>query len=833
MKISPKKILIYLFSTVFITNFLTPLSVYALSPEQKSLYDQGVNYYDIETNCNFDRSLPNNSTNNKVYIMGDSYSVGIDATLTKDLNSANYDVVGKNEDNAGTISSNGDGEGTPAIDALDKDKAKIAEAGSMTILLGTNRDDYENDIPKFMDKLKNINTDIKVYWMTIGYRIPSDAQLKERNDVITTNAKKYGYEIVDWFSVYQNNKSLIKGDDIHPTTEGYQKLSKLFIDAMGKYNPDNSSSTSPSNKFMNTNKNQPPKKRVWTFLTSPDGLGLTAVQAAAVMGNFQQESGINPKAGSLGSAYGLGQWQGSRLTSMQAYADRKGKDISDLDLQLNNVKRELLSNDFNFMFKLLKKQTDIIKATVIFHGSSGVGSFTVPELEGNRGFESSGDSLSFIKEVRGGYAKGFYKEFTGTDPGSLAPDQNNGSNDQCLCSSKTTNQPVIFLDPGHSGKDINGIDPITGIRDHDYPNIPEIDDAWDVAQTVKKDLEKDGYKVVLSKDSARETSNFRTKSSKADSAKADLAISIHTDPGLPNTGWITIPKVGQYRTAENGNKVEYKDSSAADISKKDAEIFKTARQKNEGNDIIMKDISLEGRPGLAPGNIPLIMLMSKTPWVYLEKKSGNGGLSSDKKKDYAESIKDGVKASLPLEDATSTSVGDCSGTNPNSGSIVDKILEYAWEDGRDVQSPAKPQYVKDTKIAADQGKYTGAYAEKGLFTDCGAFVTRVMQNTVDPKYGGGSFTYYQEQYLKEHKEKYTALGPQKDTTKLQPGDIAIVNKGGGLGGDGHTFFYTGKINKEWKGNGASASGYDYVPRANNVYFIDPLGRGQYLWFRYK
>lgn len=830
-----KKCLIVFTALLLITNYIFIGTAAALSDEQRSLYNKGINYYDIDGGCTIDNSLPNTSNNNKVYIVGDSYSVGIDQVMTKDLNDANYKVIGRNEDNAGTITSNGGDGGTPAIEAIDNDKDKIVEAGSMIVLLGTNPGDYQNDIPKFVNKIKDINKDIKLYWMTIGYRKASAADLKTRNEIIKNLSQQYDYSIVDWREVQSKDDNLISSDNVHPTDKGYKELSNLFIEALGKYHEDSRSSTSTSDKYMNTNKNQSNKKRIWSFLTSPNGLGMTGIQAAAIMGNLQHESGLNPNSQGSGS-YGIAQWTGTRKTALENFAAKNNTDSSDLDAQLNNLKRELLGSEFKFMFNLLKKQVDIIKATVIFHGSSGLSppKFTVPELEGHRGFESSGDDLSFVKNVRGGYAKGFYKSFKGSEPGSTS--SSSSTSDQCLCTTKQPTTPVVFLDPGHSGEDINGIDAATGIRDHDYPNVPEINDVWDVAQIAQKDLKKDGYTVVLSKQNAQETSNLRTKSSKADSSGADIAVSIHTDPNLPNTGWITIPKVGQFRETEDGKKIKYNNVDTAKISEKYAIKFKDNRRDREGQDVVMKDISLSGRSGLAGGNIPLIMLFSDTPWIYLEKKSGNGGLSKAQKEDYAKSIVKSVKSSLPIDsNANDRSVESCSASGSGSGDIVDKILEYAWEDGRLVGAgggAAKPAYMKDTKIAKNEGKYVGANAGDGnLFTDCGAFTTRVMQNTVDPKYGNRGPTPSQQQYLKENPEKYEALGPQNNTTKLEPGDIAIVNLGSGNGDDGHTFFYTGKINADWKGNGASASGTKLVPHASNVYFSDY--RGQYLWFRYK
>jgi N-acetylmuramoyl-L-alanine amidase len=831
-----KKTFLVLLVAVYSLAIFTPVAVFAqdtsVEETTQDLIRRDINYYDpgINDQCTTNSSDPNNVSNNKVFLIGDSYSVGIDSTITKDLKNANYQVTGRSLDNAGTITSNGGDGGTPALDALDKYKDKITDAGSMVVLLGTNPGDYENDIPKFAEKLKNINDQITVYWMTVGYRKAPDGDLKTRNEIITKKANESGYKIVDWNSVYQNNKSLISGDNVHPTDEGYKKLSDLFLQSMGKYSPGSKSSTTPPTKFMTTNENQSNKKRFWTFLTSPNGLGLPPIGAAAVMGNIQQESGFNPKAVNPSSgATGLAQWLGSRKTNLDNFRQNHKNDGDEMDIQLNFLKKEVVE-DYKFMLKLLKEEQDIVTATVIFHGSNS--NFTVPELKGNLGFERSGDSLDTIKSVRGGNAKQIYKEFKGQDPSSGL--SNNSNSQKCLCTETKAEKPIVYLDPGHSGKDINKIDQQTNIRDHDYPNFPEIFDVWEVSQITKEKLEKDGYEVVLSKDKAEETSSLRSKASKADNSNADIAISIHTDPDLPNTGWITIPKVDQYRISENNKKVKYNSGATAEKSLKHSESFLANRKESEGNDIVMKDLNFENRPGLAGGDIPLIMLFSDTPWIYLEKKSSDSGLSKKQKDDYAESIYKSITSSLPISNNTSQAVEGCkTGSSEESGSILDKVTEYAWEDGRKVGSNsggAKDAYKDASEKAKKDGKYVGFLSgNPGNYTDCGAFITRVMQNSVDGSYGGGGNTYTQEKYLKDSK-KYQALGAVNNTTKLQPGDIGVVNQGDGNGASGHIFMYTGKINSKWSKNGASASQEQYVPTNVDVYFNDD--RGNYSWFRY-
>ena len=80
-------------------------------------------------------------------------------------------------------------------------------------------------------------------------------------------------------------------------------------------------------------------EQVWNYLKSQD---LTDEVAAAIMGNMQQESGlsttaVNPSSG----AYGICQWLGGRLTSLEERAKENGTTKDDLLTQLEHLMSEL------------------------------------------------------------------------------------------------------------------------------------------------------------------------------------------------------------------------------------------------------------------------------------------------------------------------------------------------------------------------------------------------------------------------------------------------------------------------------------------------------------
>lgn len=217
--------------------------------------------------------------------------------------------------------------------------------------------------------------------------------------------------------------------------------------------------------------------------------------------------------------------------------------------------------------------------------------------------------------------------------------------------SGTAAKPVIVLDPGHSGSDINIIDPTTGLQDHDYPNTPEIEEVFTVAQQVKDQLEADGYTVVMTKSSVNDNVSLRKRADIANNAGASLAVSIHSDHGAKwdNFAQIYVQKKGLYRERSDRQRITFDDETVAEKSQKYGQIFTQERSAAEGRAVSVTDISFTGRPGLAAGNIPLVQLFAKVPWVYNEVGAeGANQLSQEKLNIYAQGIINGIKKSVPI-----------------------------------------------------------------------------------------------------------------------------------------------------------------------------------------
>ncbi len=219
--------------------------------------------------------------------------------------------------------------------------------------------------------------------------------------------------------------------------------------------------------------------------------------------------------------------------------------------------------------------------------------------------------------------------------------------------------PVIVIDPGHSPT-IDSIDPASGLNDSDYENEPEMRDVFSVALLVKAQLELAGYRVVMTKSTATTRISLGQRAAVANNAGAALAISIHDQAGASggigfNQGnnIVYYQAVGDYRETPKGAKVTFTDSALAATSQRYGAVFQRQRAAAEGHTVHLQgntgyDL---GTRGLAPGDIWIVQLLSKVPWVYNEaggNSAGQVGLSAADKQKYASGLVAGVEQCVPV-----------------------------------------------------------------------------------------------------------------------------------------------------------------------------------------
>ena len=217
---------------------------------------------------------------------------------------------------------------------------------------------------------------------------------------------------------------------------------------------------------------------------------------------------------------------------------------------------------------------------------------------------------------------------------------------------------MIVLDPGHSPT-IQAIDPVTGLNVSDYENEPEMRDVFAVALIVKAQLEAAGYRVVMTKTSVDERLTLAQRAAIANNAHAALALSIHDQAG-PNGGIgfdagnnkVYYQSVGDYRETASGRKIVFTNSALAAVSKRYGQIFQAERSAVERQSITLlgnTGYNLGSR-GLAPGDIWIVQLLSRVPWIYNESggnSPGMSGLDQTDKQTYADALVAAVEHCVP------------------------------------------------------------------------------------------------------------------------------------------------------------------------------------------
>lgn len=168
-------------------------------------------------------------------------------------------------------------------------------------------------------------------------------------------------------------------------------------------------------------------EKVFNFLTTEsfkinDGKPLTAAQATGIMGNFQQESSMNPKIINPSSgASGIAQWLGGRLTALKSYAASQNSTWDDLAVQLGYLKKEM---NAGYEYQQLVK--------------GKFGSASTPEDAAKiwaKFFERAGAHEEMISK-RVNFANEYFKKFGGGAPGdSTSP---TGSGDSSCPSGEPT-----------------------------------------------------------------------------------------------------------------------------------------------------------------------------------------------------------------------------------------------------------------------------------------------------------------------------------------------------------------------------------------------------------
>lgn len=326
-----------------------------------------------------------------VYMRGDSVTLGgLDTGDIKGkFKDANISatVTGSG---GGTVKMGGPAQVSPngdqlsGLDAIQKDKDKIKSVDAIVVGYGINNypSQMADEIKAMIHKIRSINKDAVIFWvnndtnsnsgLTLnGTKAYTAASSKAKSKTIQDLSEKYDYNVIDVRSA-----NLPLADGIHPTydAKGFGKWAQLVVDGVkegGNATEGTGTQCQCGDSSGISLVGSDNAEKIFNYFVSA---GLKPYQAAAIMGNMNSESGLNPRAVEPGTTgdypiegrgFGLIQWTfADRQDPLIAKAKKAGVKPSDLKLQLDYVMWEL-ENKYQSTYTKFKNSGSVEEATLI------------------------------------------------------------------------------------------------------------------------------------------------------------------------------------------------------------------------------------------------------------------------------------------------------------------------------------------------------------------------------------------------------------------------------------------------------------------------------------
>jgi beta-N-acetylhexosaminidase len=226
-----KRLFLMVIALVFVATPLAAIKTSALSDKQKSLFQENINYFNVDACGPTATAAANTGGNNKIYVIGDSLTVGMrdSGNLKAKLTNGGWDVT----DIEATGSINID----DSIPKLKADKNKVvSEAGTVIVGLGTNRTgDPGKSIDSMIDAITQTSPNAKIDWVN-AYSTKAD--YTSFNKLLSDRASAGKIDkVLDWAKEAQDHAGdyNLSSDSlgIHTSPAGYIKRSEWVVKDLG------------------------------------------------------------------------------------------------------------------------------------------------------------------------------------------------------------------------------------------------------------------------------------------------------------------------------------------------------------------------------------------------------------------------------------------------------------------------------------------------------------------------------------------------------------------------------------------------------------------------
>ena len=300
-----------IFLSILITIVNTRL-VSALSSSYLETFSQNdIMFYDPEAGCQLDTTYMSKPGGDQITWIGDSYSVGAESKIEAKLPGVDLDGVGSPRNIQSSKRFGYDISGSTAFTDYTNHRLDSDNPSGLTILdnlaknnklrkyivfaLGTNDGGVASeDMEKLVDEMINIGGDSHTY-ILMTPRIYNATYESVINGIRSAASKHNNIIIADWESAVNQNLDKYftpQVDKIHPNSEGYD----LFVDTIYNALPGGSVG------ILGGDTNE---EKVWNYFATAgiSGVSDNAAAIAGIIGNFKQETGVNPFTHTSGSAY--------------------------------------------------------------------------------------------------------------------------------------------------------------------------------------------------------------------------------------------------------------------------------------------------------------------------------------------------------------------------------------------------------------------------------------------------------------------------------------------------------------------------------------------------
>ncbi len=380
---------------------ITPLgqALAISSQDSSSLYGDSEYYWPNQPKCDVGSSASSSggslASGSSIYILGDSITERAQSAYQTTFQ---QEGIVANVDAEASRSLNGpgqDGNKTTGMQAIAQDASQIKLAGAIVIALGTNGGDTNQSIDQAIAAIRADNSTAPIYWVDLISVGRTDnynqTVIGPGNQAIYSQASSQNYQVISWFKTVDSagdpqnptpketdpNHYIDNSDGlgVHPTQAGITALVNLVSGTVTGSSTQTASGASCACSTGNTPLvGSDNIQKAFNFLV---GKGLTANQAAAVIGNLEQESGqgLNPSADqNKGTAttptpndgFGIAQWTDpGRQQGLVTLAQQEGKPPNDLGVQLDYLWQELTTTHSNAL-TALKAADNVQSATIAF-----------------------------------------------------------------------------------------------------------------------------------------------------------------------------------------------------------------------------------------------------------------------------------------------------------------------------------------------------------------------------------------------------------------------------------------------------------------------------------